>query len=65
MRHSLGRVVATAAIAAAVREAVIIGLLDRYAARDWGELDAVRRNRSRVHESLQPTCPRRCRSTRR
>lgn len=40
MRHSLGRVVATAAIAAAVSEAVIIGLLDRHAARDWGDLDA-------------------------
>jgi len=40
MRHSLGRVVATAAIAAAVSEAVIVGLLDRHAARDWGDLDA-------------------------
>ena len=40
MRHSLGRVVATAAIAAAVPEAVIVGLLDRHAARDWGDLDA-------------------------
>jgi hypothetical protein len=41
MRHSLGRVVATAAIAAAVPEVVIIGLLDRHAARDWGDLVAV------------------------
>ena len=40
MRHSLGRVVTTAAIAAAVPEAMIIGLLDRHAARDWGDLDA-------------------------
>ncbi len=40
MRHSLGRVVATAAVAASVPEEVIIGLLDRHAARDWGELDA-------------------------
>jgi hypothetical protein len=40
MRHSLGRVVATAAVASSVPEEVIIGLLDRHAARDWGELDA-------------------------
>ena len=40
MRHPLGRVVATAAIVAAVPETVIIGLLDRHAARDWGNLDA-------------------------
>jgi len=40
MRHSLGRVVATAAIAGAVPEAVITGLLDRHGARNWGELDA-------------------------
>ena len=40
MRHPPGRVVATAAIAAAVPEAVIIGLLDRHAVRDWGDLDA-------------------------
>jgi hypothetical protein len=39
MRHSLGRVVATAAVAASVPEAVIIGLLDRHAAGDWGDLD--------------------------
>jgi hypothetical protein len=39
MRHSLGRVVATATIAAAVPEAIIIGLLNRHAARDWGDLD--------------------------
>jgi hypothetical protein len=40
MRHSLGRVVATAAVAASVPEDVIIGLLDRHAAGDWGDLDA-------------------------
>ena len=34
MRHSLGRVVATAAVAASVPEAVIVGLLDRHVARD-------------------------------
>jgi hypothetical protein len=39
MRHSLGRVVATAAVAASVPEEVIIGLLDRHASRDWGDLD--------------------------
>jgi hypothetical protein len=52
MRHSLGRLVTTAAIAAAVPEAVIVDLLDRHAARDWGDLDAVPKNRSRVHKSL-------------
>ncbi len=40
MRHSLGKVVATAAVAAAVPHEVIVGLLDRHAARDWGDLDA-------------------------
>ena len=40
MRHSLGRVVATAAVAASVAEEVIIGLLDRHSAGDWGDLDA-------------------------
>jgi len=39
MRHSLGRVVATAAVAASVPEDVIIGLLDRHASSDWGDLD--------------------------
>ena len=39
MRHSLGRVVATAAVSASVPEAVIIGLLDRHASGDWGDLD--------------------------
>jgi hypothetical protein len=39
MRHSLGRVVATAAVAASVPEDVIIGLLDRHASGDWGDLD--------------------------
>ena len=38
MRHSLGRVVATAAVAASVPEAVIIALLDRHASGDWGDL---------------------------
>ena len=40
MRHSLGKVVATAAVAAAVPHDVIVGLLDRHAGRDWGDLDA-------------------------
>ena len=40
MRHSLGKVIATAAVAAAVPHDVIVGLLDRHAARDWGDLDA-------------------------
>jgi len=40
MRHSIGRVVATAAVAASVPEAVIVGLLDRHVARDWGDLNA-------------------------
>ncbi|MFM7512164.1 MAG: hypothetical protein ACKO3F_02150, partial [Cyanobium sp.] len=39
MRHSLGRVVATAAVAAAVPEDVIIDLLDRHTAGAWGDLD--------------------------
>ena len=39
MSHSLDRVVATAAVAASVPEEVIIGLLDRHAAGDWGDLD--------------------------
>ncbi|MFM9101460.1 MAG: hypothetical protein ACKOPS_09045, partial [Cyanobium sp.] len=39
MRQSLGRVVATAAVAASVPEDVIIGLLDRRASGDWGDLD--------------------------
>jgi hypothetical protein len=34
MRHSLGRVVATAAVAASVPEQVIIGLINRNASRD-------------------------------
>ena len=40
MRHSLGKVVATAAVAAAVPHEVITSLLYRHAARDWGDLDA-------------------------
>ncbi len=39
MRHSLGKVVATAAVMASVPEQVIIGLLDRHSAGDWGGLD--------------------------
>jgi hypothetical protein len=38
MRHNLGRVVATAAVAAAVPHHQITALLDRHAAGDWGEL---------------------------
>jgi hypothetical protein len=40
VRHSLGRIVATSAVAATVPHAVITGLLDRHAAGDWGDLDA-------------------------
>jgi hypothetical protein len=40
MRHHLGRVVATAAVAAAVPHELITALLDRHAAGDWGDLDA-------------------------
>jgi hypothetical protein len=44
MLHNLGRVVATAAVAADVAAAVphslITALLDRHAAGDWGDLDA-------------------------
>ena len=38
MRHSLGRVVATATVAAAVPHAVIVGLLDRHAVEPNGAL---------------------------
>ena len=38
MLHNLGRVVATAAVAAAVPRPVITTLLDRHAASDWGDL---------------------------
>jgi hypothetical protein len=38
MLHNLGRVVATAAVAAAVPHHEITALLDRHAAGDWGEL---------------------------
>ena len=38
MRHNLGRVVATAAVAAAVSSNQITALLDRHAACDWGEI---------------------------
>ena len=38
MRHNLGRVVATAAGAAAVPHHPITALLDRHAAGDWGDL---------------------------
>ena len=40
MRHNLGRVVATAALAAAVPQQQITALLDRHSAGDWGELGA-------------------------
>jgi hypothetical protein len=40
MRHNLGRVVATAALAAAVPQQQITALLDRHSAGDWGDLDA-------------------------
>jgi hypothetical protein len=38
MRHNLGRVVATAAVAAAVPHTHINALLDRHAAGDWGDI---------------------------
>jgi hypothetical protein len=38
MRHNLGRVVATAAVAAAVPHHQITALLDRHATGDWGEI---------------------------
>ena len=38
MRHNLGRVVATAAVAAAVPHPQITALLDRHAAGDWGDI---------------------------
>ncbi len=38
MRHNLSRVVATAAVAAAVPHHQITALLDRHAAGDWGEI---------------------------
>jgi hypothetical protein len=38
MRHNLGRVVATAAVAASVPHHQITALLDRHAAGDWGDL---------------------------
>ncbi len=38
MRHNLGRVVATAAVAAAVLHHQITALLDRHATGDWGDL---------------------------
>ena len=38
MRHSRGRVVATAAVATDVPHSLITALLDRHAAVDWGDL---------------------------
>jgi hypothetical protein len=38
MRHNLGRVVASAAVAATVPHQTLTALLDRHAAGDWGEL---------------------------
>ena len=40
MRHNLGRVVATAAVAAVVPHDLITALLDRHGTGDWGDLDA-------------------------
>ena len=39
MLHNLGRVVATAAVAADVPHSLITALLDRHAIGDWGDLD--------------------------
>jgi hypothetical protein len=38
MRHNLGRILATAALAAAVPQQQITALLDRHSAGDWGSL---------------------------
>ena len=38
MRHNLGRVVATAAVAANVPHELLTALLDRHATGDWGDL---------------------------
>jgi hypothetical protein len=38
MRHNLGRVVATAAVAAAVPHQMITALLNRHDSGDWGDL---------------------------
>ena len=38
MLHNLGRVAATAAVAADVPHSLITALLDRHAAGDWGDL---------------------------
>ncbi len=40
MRHHLGRVVAIAAVVAAVPHETLCALLDRHAAGDWGDLDS-------------------------
>ena len=40
MLHNLGRVVATAAVAAEVPHSLITALLYRHARGDWGDLDA-------------------------
>ena len=40
MLHNLGRVVATAAVAADVPHSLITALLDCHATGDWGNLDA-------------------------
>jgi hypothetical protein len=40
MRHHLGRVVATAAVAASVPHPLTTALHDRHAGGDWGDLDA-------------------------
>jgi hypothetical protein len=42
MLHNLGRVVATAAVAASVPNPLLTSLLDRHAASDWGDLDGKR-----------------------
>jgi hypothetical protein len=47
MRHNLGRVVATAAVAAAVPHHQITALLDRHAAGDWGRPQRGRQGRQR------------------
>ncbi|MFN9619562.1 MAG: hypothetical protein ACK55X_07625 [Synechococcaceae cyanobacterium] len=65
MRHNLGRVVATAAVAAAVPHHQITALLDRHAAGDWGDLseddraandEAARTGAGRLFSSYA-TCP--------
>jgi hypothetical protein len=66
MRHKLGRVVATPAVAAAVPHHQITALLDSHAAGDWGEIsdsdraandEAARSGDGRLYSSYSTTEP--------